>query len=726
MKIDRIAIENLASLRGRQPDLELEGELLRDAGLIAITGPTGAGKTTVLDAICLALYDRTPRQRARGQDPRELLSRGAGQGRVAVDLTLDDGRRWTAEWSVHRARNKPDGALQPSRQRILDRTTGEIVADGKTAVQRAVEKNLDLSFEQFTGVILLAQGEFATFLESSDAERSELLERLTGTEIYSRLGKAAFDRHKELRVKLEQEEKRFEGLAPMPEARRKALEQELDELEPSLARLDRHLATLEEKLAWVERRRTLADRTASTGESLEKARRRHLQAREDRSRLRNARRAMALRPALVSADEATRRARAASHALERERETAREQNLSARDAGRALLRNSVRLEQALEASRRALEEREAQGGEAASDRSALADLRDRRRDGEAEDRLASQESAAVTDALSAQKARTLEGEKADGVLAAARERQDSSSAALADLEARRKKALGSETRQGLVKRAVLLDRAVELHRQLAQADPELLAEAAEGERLAADRASRACQASETKLEAATRELAEHRQALGRVERRAEMARHRSELAPGEPCPLCGSLEHPGINEAGAEDGLAELRQAKGTLEDLEQALLEAQGAHLEAQEAWITARSARQRGEDRLLESQRRFSELGSGWMELRLQLADLPLDPQDIETLSLGGLRARAQERLETAEALDEEEVQLKAANESTTRARDDAERERAVALERTLEAEKQLRAAESRRAAQRERRREAWDRWHHAARDLAARCGL
>ncbi|MEM8996021.1 MAG: AAA family ATPase, partial [Acidobacteriota bacterium] len=271
MKIDRVAIENLASLKGRQPDVELTGAELEDVGLIAITGATGAGKTTVLDAICLALFDRTPRLRGRGQDPRELLTRGSAQAKATVDLTLDSGVRWTCEWSVHRARMQPDGALQASTQRITDRSTGEILADGKRNVQSLVERQLGLSFEQFTGVILLAQGAFATFLESSDAERSALLERLTGTEIYSRLGRAAFERHKTLREEFESRESQWRSDEPLDAARRTAVEHDLDDLAPRLVRLDAHLASIQGRLAWLDRHGELSRRVADARDRLQGA-----------------------------------------------------------------------------------------------------------------------------------------------------------------------------------------------------------------------------------------------------------------------------------------------------------------------------------------------------------------------------------------------------------------------------------------------------------------------
>ncbi|MCG8457828.1 MAG: AAA family ATPase, partial [Holophagales bacterium] len=184
MRIERIAVHSLASLRGEQQPLELTGPELGEAGIVAITGATGAGKSTLLDAVCLALFGQTPRLQGRDADPRELLSRGAGEGRASVDLVLDDDRRLRCEWAVHRAHGKAEGKLQPARRRVFDLATGELLADKILEAQGLVEEGLGLTFDQFTGVILLAQGQFARFLEADDRDRAELLERLTGTDLY--------------------------------------------------------------------------------------------------------------------------------------------------------------------------------------------------------------------------------------------------------------------------------------------------------------------------------------------------------------------------------------------------------------------------------------------------------------------------------------------------------------------------------------------------------------
>ncbi|MCA9683289.1 MAG: AAA family ATPase, partial [Myxococcales bacterium] len=211
MKILAVRGKNLASLAGHF-EVDFCKAPLDRAGLIAITGPTGAGKTTLLDAMCLALFDRTPRfakrdnvmigatagdDGLRASDVRGILRHGAVEGWAEVDFSGIDDRRWRARWEVRRARGRADGRIQPQQRSLIDAVTGRpLVADRKSDVQAAIEERLGLDFDQFRRSVLLAQGEFAAFLEASGNQRAELLERMTGTGLYRELGRGAFERAK--------------------------------------------------------------------------------------------------------------------------------------------------------------------------------------------------------------------------------------------------------------------------------------------------------------------------------------------------------------------------------------------------------------------------------------------------------------------------------------------------------------------------------------------------
>ncbi len=237
MHVDAIHIENLASLLGNQPLIALRDPTapLAAAGLVAITGPTGAGKSTILDALCLALFGQTPR--LNKSEAAGLMSRGAVQARVEVDLTLDDGTPWRLMWSVRRARERLEGAYQAAERRIIDPRSGQVIASGIDEVQTQVARQVRLTLSQFRSVVLLAQGDFARFLQAKDSDRAELLEAITGTSIYQRLGQAAFARWKELNDACTRSDEVLAMMVVWSDEARLVYEHQLSELVPRLTEL---------------------------------------------------------------------------------------------------------------------------------------------------------------------------------------------------------------------------------------------------------------------------------------------------------------------------------------------------------------------------------------------------------------------------------------------------------------------------------------------------------
>ncbi|NEU13612.1 AAA family ATPase [Methylobacterium sp. BTF04] len=202
MRILAIRGENLASLAAPFA-VDLAAGPIGATGIFAITGETGAGKSTILDALCLALYGRYPRVAAgrredtpdpsgetvSSNDGRAILRRGAAQGFAEVDFLGQDGVPYRVRWETIRARGKADGRLQNDRRSLHRLDDGSPVEAGKTLVASAVERLTDLTFDQFRRTVLLAQGEFDAFLLAADGERAELLEKITGTGVYSEISK---------------------------------------------------------------------------------------------------------------------------------------------------------------------------------------------------------------------------------------------------------------------------------------------------------------------------------------------------------------------------------------------------------------------------------------------------------------------------------------------------------------------------------------------------------
>ena len=234
MKILAIRGSNIASLAGAF-EVDFERPPLSGAGLFAITGPTGAGKSTLLDVLCLALFGKTPRvseagalrvpvagggadgQAITAQDPRNLLRRGAAEGSAEAEFVGVDGRRYRARWEVRRARGSATGNFQKASW-ILWRTDGgeeTPIANGTTEVEEQVGVALGLTFEQFRKAVLLAQGDFAAFLRAKEKERAELLEKITGAEIYTAVSRKAWERGQEVSDRLKALDERLAALVPM-------------------------------------------------------------------------------------------------------------------------------------------------------------------------------------------------------------------------------------------------------------------------------------------------------------------------------------------------------------------------------------------------------------------------------------------------------------------------------------------------------------------------------
>ena len=199
MKILRVRFFNLNSLRGEH-EVDFGNSPLSDAGLFAITGPTGAGKTTILDAITLALYGQVPRHDSSG--PEQVMSHGTGESWAEVEFQTGDGV-YRAKWGQHRARRRADGPLQDSKMELSARQvvdgeeTWPFLETYKSRVPGRVAELSGLEYRQFLRSVLLAQGEFTKFLKASAGERAQLLEKLTDTRKYSDISKAAYERAKQ-------------------------------------------------------------------------------------------------------------------------------------------------------------------------------------------------------------------------------------------------------------------------------------------------------------------------------------------------------------------------------------------------------------------------------------------------------------------------------------------------------------------------------------------------
>ncbi len=209
MRILSVRLKNINSLKGNWK-IDFREEPFASNGLFAITGATGAGKTTLLDAICLALYHQTPRLKL-SPSQNELMTRHTAECEAEVEFEVK-GKGYRAFWGQRRARGKADGKLQPPQLELAELDSGKVLATKVKDKLDAVAEITGLNFERFTRSMMLSQGEFAAFLNAKSGERAELLEELTGTEIYGRISRQVFRKHKEAKVHLDTLKARAEGM----------------------------------------------------------------------------------------------------------------------------------------------------------------------------------------------------------------------------------------------------------------------------------------------------------------------------------------------------------------------------------------------------------------------------------------------------------------------------------------------------------------------------------
>lgn len=634
MKILAIRGSNLTSFAGDFA-LELDRAPLDRLGLFAISGATGAGKSTLLDALCLALFDRTPRlggpskvlvgradedeeARLSAYDVRGMLRRGAGKGHAEVDFLGKDGRRYRARWNVWRARERAEGRFRPQELTLTDVVSGQVFGRTKGEVLQAIQERLGLSFDQFRRSALLAQGEFAAFLRADANERAELLERMTGTEVYSRVSIAAHEQNAKEQEELKRLSQGLAAIALLSDAEREGVRVQLGEEEAARVREESRLREAEAALSWYAQRAELVGQEQQAESAVARAEAEREAAAPREALLEAVRAAEGFR-AVVSAVEAAEQGCVRAEAEQLERASQAEAALAAAAAQRQVrMQAEAARAVALEAEasvRPALEEAatlDTRRAEAEREAREAAELAKQAKDAETSAREALEQAQAaeakaqaLVDAAEAWRAahasweslatewprwqRELErfavalkeeqGAGADAerlgkdaerlgaeVQARREEHQDAveSEAQAQALATHAEAALGEDG--GAARRAL---REALLARQealgaLALAGEGARAEgAAEGDAASEVEAHReaSARAAEEAKDAAARRAAqeamlhEARRAQSRAEATQGLASHRAALHDGEPCPLCGALEHPYAREASALEGL---------------------------------------------------------------------------------------------------------------------------------------------------------------------------
>lgn len=229
MRILSVRFSNLNSLKGEWK-IDFTQSPFVENGLFAITGPTGAGKTTLLDAICLALYHQTPRLGLISTSSNEIMTRGTAECLSEVEFEVK-GIAYRAFWSMRRSRNKVDGNLQSAVVELAEVSTGKVLASQVKRKDILLKDLTGLDFSRFTKSMMLSQGQFAAFLNAKESERAELLEELTGTEVYGIISERVHEQFSVAKQQLLALESQAKGVQLLSIEQVSELEQALAELQ---------------------------------------------------------------------------------------------------------------------------------------------------------------------------------------------------------------------------------------------------------------------------------------------------------------------------------------------------------------------------------------------------------------------------------------------------------------------------------------------------------------
>jgi DNA repair protein SbcC/Rad50 len=568
MRILRLKLTNLNSLRGEY-EVNFETDPLANAGLFAITGPTGIGKSTLLDAITLALYGRAARY-ASISNPEDMMSRHCGECQAEVEFLVPSGR-FRAEWQLRRARGKADGKLQTPKRYVYD-ANGQVLAEKIGDVEVLIEKLVGLDYQRFLRSVLLAQGEFARFLKANPNERAELLESLTGTIIYSQLSALAHRETTRRENELLKREAELGQVVLLTDEQRQDRERQIKDQAAKLTTQKSELSRLNSEVGQAKQLRTaLSSETELLGKSglLEK---RKTEAAAHLSRLTQHRLTLPFAEDLNRLDAVIGTAQDQSKKLETAKQEQRRSHLlwitgivGACDFASKLVE---REEQALTKLQQTRKEQETQKQEAESwlaknapDKELepqlpeivvqISHLESLRRD------LGKAKGKASSFAEQSPKQEKVIKNADDALVEAGRrlkDNEDKKSEATRTLEAllggkteaaRESDLTRLRTQAQVMGTLVGLDESCKKQhktieddrRKLKELEPKL------------DSAQAAAKEAAAKREAARKALALRQDQLQKAQLVASLEEHRAALKPGEPCPLCGAHEHPYADES---------------------------------------------------------------------------------------------------------------------------------------------------------------------------------
>ena len=248
MKLVSLRIKNLNSLYGEW-SIDFSAEEFRFNSIFAIVGPTGSGKTSILDGICLALFGRTPRLKSISKNNNDIMSKNSKE--CFAELAFSNNTNaYSVHWSQRRSQRSKNSHLLESKHELVNLQTGSVIATKKRQVQAMIQELIGLDYDRFARSVMLSQGEFAAFLQAQADERAPILEQITGTEIYSEISKKVYDRYKIEGIKFHEIEDSLHLLEPIKLEQERGMLENMEASKEKEASLRKESLLLEKQLAY--------------------------------------------------------------------------------------------------------------------------------------------------------------------------------------------------------------------------------------------------------------------------------------------------------------------------------------------------------------------------------------------------------------------------------------------------------------------------------------------
>ncbi|MCY1151856.1 MAG: AAA family ATPase [Sphaerochaetaceae bacterium] len=243
MKIHNLKFENINSLKGKW-EIDFDSPKLTRENIFLITGKTGSGKSSIFDAITLALYGETTRQGKITGTKNELMNKHSGECSSQVTFSTN-GVKYIATFKQHRAKKTPDGNLQGKTQSLINCKTNENLVSKTNKLEDVVEKLIGLNFNQFSKTVMLAQGSFDKFLKATKEEKASILEQITGTQIYTDISKRVYEHFKEENTKLDTLKQVLGGIELLSEEEIETKNKEIEQIKTNIKDIDKDIKSLD-------------------------------------------------------------------------------------------------------------------------------------------------------------------------------------------------------------------------------------------------------------------------------------------------------------------------------------------------------------------------------------------------------------------------------------------------------------------------------------------------